>query len=148
MFNYVISANAIDIDAPVEKVWDILVDVASYGEWNPFTPRVDTSFEVGSPVILHINMGPFRLRQPESIQALEPASLVAWGMTMGARFLLHTRREQRLTALGGTGCRYETSDAFSGLLAPVVVLLLGRVIRRGFNDIAQALKERAETPVG
>ena len=144
MFNQVISANAIDIDAPAERVWDILIDVANYAEWNPFTPGVETSFEVGSPVLLHVRLGPLKLRQREWIQAVEPPSLVAWDSTMGVRLLLHTHRDQRLAALGETSCRYETSIAFSGVLAPVVVLLCGRAIRSGFNSVAQALKQHAE----
>ena len=144
MFKQVISANAIDIDAPAERVWDILMDVANYPEWNTFTPRADTSFEIGAPINLHVNMGPFKRNQREFIQAVEPPSLVAWDMTMGARFLLFTHREQRLTALSETRCRYDSSLAFSGLLAPVVVLLFGRLIRRGFNSAAEALKKRTE----
>ena len=144
MFKQVVSADPIDIEAPAQRVWDILLDVEKYGEWNPFTPRVDTNFEVGSPVVLHVNMGPVKLKQPELIQAVEPPRLLAWGMTMGAHFLLFTRREQRLQALSETSCRYETSDSFSGLLTPLIMLLCGRLIRRGFNDVARALKVRSQ----
>ena len=144
MFNLVVSADPIDIQAPAQAVWDILVDVGKYGEWNPFSTRVETTLEVGSPVDLYVDMGLFKIRQPELVQAVEPPELLAWGMTMGARFLLFTRREQRLEPLGETSCRYHTSDAFSGLLGPLIVLLFGRIIRRGFNDVARALKTRAE----
>ena len=144
MFNHAVSADPIDIRAPAQAVWDILVDVEKYGEWNPFSTRVETTLEVGSPVDLYVDMGLFKIKQPELIQAVEPPVLLAWGMTMGARFLLFTRREQRLEALSEASCRYYTTDAFSGLLAPLIVLLFGRIIRRGFNDVARALKARAE----
>ena len=144
MFNHAVSADPIDIHAPAQAVWDILVGVEKYGEWNPFSTRVETTLEVGSPVDLYVDMGLFKIKQPELIQAVEPPVLLAWGMTMGARFLLFTRREQRLEALSEASCRYYTTDAFSGLLAPLIVLLFGRIIRRGFNDVARALKARAE----
>ncbi len=144
MFNHVVSADPIDIHAPAEAVWSILVDVEKYGEWNPFSTRVETTLEVGSPVDLYVDMGLFKIKQPELIQAVEPPEMLAWGMTMGARFLLFTSREQRLEVLDETSCRYHTNDAFSGLLAPLIVGLLGRIIRRGFNDVARALKARAE----
>ena len=144
MFNQVVSADPIDIEAPAERVWEILMDVEKYGDWNPFTPRVDTSFEIGSPVDLYVNMGPVKIKQPELIQAVDPPRLLAWGMTMGAHFLLFTRREQRLVTTGSASCRYETGDAFSGLLTPLIMLLCGRLIRRGFNDVARALKAHAE----
>lgn len=144
MFDRAVSSEPIDIDAPAEAVWDILADVDRYGEWNPFSFRVETTLEVGSRVDLHVNMGPFKIKQAELIQAVEPPSLLAWGLTMGSRLLLFTSRDQRLQVLSETRCRYSTTDAFSGLLAPVITLLFGRIIRRGFNDVARALKARAE----
>ena len=145
MFNWVVKSDALDIEASAERVWDILIDVDRYGEWNPFTFRVVTSLKVGAPVDLHVDMGPYKVTQQQQIQAVEPPGLLAWGMTMGARFLMFTRREQRVQRLGEARCRYETSDAFTGLLAPFVVLLFGRLVRRGFNNVARALKERAES---
>jgi uncharacterized protein YndB with AHSA1/START domain len=37
----------IEIDAPIEQVWAVLSDLPRYGEWNPFTPRVDGHLAVG-----------------------------------------------------------------------------------------------------
>ena len=85
-----------------------------------------------------------KLKQPEWIESVQRPHLLAWGTKVGNRFLLSARREQRLEALGETRCRYLTTDAFNGLLTPLVVLLFGRLIRRGFNDMARALKARAE----
>ena len=147
MFHHVVSSDAIEIQVPVERVWEVLMDLERYCDWNPFTTRVDTSLEVGSPVDLYVTLGPFKLKQPERIQAVDPPSLLAWGMIMGARWLLVTCREQRLEALSDTRCRYTTTDTFTGVLTPLVVLLFGGLIRRGFNAMARALKERTEEGV-
>ena len=147
IFRHAIGSDSVEIEAPAHRVWEILVDVERYGEWNPFTTRVDTSLEVGSPVDLYVTLGPFKLRQPESIQDVVPPRLLAWGMVMGARWLLETRREQRLEPLSDSRCRYTTTDAFAGVLAPLAVLSFGGLIRRGFNAVAVALKERAEAEV-
>ena len=40
----------IEIDCGIERVWQILCDLPSYPEWNPFTPRVESSLRVGDPV--------------------------------------------------------------------------------------------------
>lgn len=146
-FRHIVSSDSVEIEAPATRVWEILVNVERYGEWNPFTTRVDTSLEVGSPVDLYVTLGPFRLRQPESIQDVVPPHLLVWGMVMRARWLLETRREQRLEPLGESRCRYVTTDAFTGVLTPLVVLSFGGLIRRGFNAMAVALKERAEAEV-
>ena len=148
MFRYLVASDPVEIYAPIERVWEILVDFERYREWNPFTTRVEANLEIGSPVMLHVTLGRLKRKQPERIETVEPPQLLAWGVTMGARFLLVARREQRLEALGATRCRYSTTDATTGLLTPLVALLFGRLIRQGFNDMAAALKTRAESPRG
>lgn len=146
VFRHLIRSEAVEIEAPIDRVWSILVDFERYGEWNPFTTRVDGDPEVGAPVDLHVTLGSLRVVQPERIEAVEGPQLLAWGMRMGHRLLLSARRDQHLEPLGATRCRYHTTDALRGLHTPLVVLLFGRLIRRGFNDMARALKARAEDP--
>lgn len=144
MFKHLVSSDTVEIEVPIERVWDILVDVERYGEWNPFTPRVRTDFEIGSPVDLYVTLGPFKLKQLERIEAVDRPHLLAWSTKIGACVLLSALREQRLERLDERRCSYLTTDAFTGLLAPLVMLLFGRLVRRGFNDVAWALKRHAE----
>ena len=72
MFRHVVRSDAIDIDAPVERVWEVLTDFERYGEWNPFTTRVDANLEVGASVSLRVVLGPLRVRQGVRIEAVEP----------------------------------------------------------------------------
>lgn len=155
MFKQLISSDAVEIEAPIERVWEILVDVERYGEWNPFTPQVETDFGIGSRVDLRVAMGPLKLRQVERIEAVDPPRLLVWSTKMGHPVLLSALREQCLEALGESRCRYVTTDAFAGLLTPLVMLLFGQLVRRGFNDVALGLKAQAEgvsesgsTPLG
>ena len=46
LFDQFVSAE-VDIAAPIEQVWDILVDLEQYQAWNPFTYRVESSLNVG-----------------------------------------------------------------------------------------------------
>ena len=144
VFQFVVASDPVEIEAPAERVWDILVDFERYGEWNPFTTRVDASLEIGAPVMLHVTLGRLKRKQPERIETVEPPQLLAWGTTMGHPLLLSALREQRVEPLSESRCRYLTTDATSGLLTPLVALLFGHLIRQGFNDMAAALKTRAE----
>jgi hypothetical protein len=138
---------AAEIDAPPERVWEILEDLGAYAEWNPFTPRIDASLVPGEPVVLHVAMRPGRplLVQREVCTAHDPVRReLGWGMTLGARFLLRADRVQRVEAGPGGGARYYTADTFSGLLTPLVMALYRADIQRGFEGVARALKERAE----
>ena len=66
-------SDEVTIEAPVELVWDILLDFAHYGEWNTFCPsaRVD-SLELGSSVDMMVNLGGNLSRQVEYLCRVEP----------------------------------------------------------------------------
>ena len=147
MFSYTIRADPVTIDAPVETVWRVLTDFDRYGEWNPFTPVVTAEPKLGGRVDMRVAMRRRQLAQTATICTLDPPSLLAWRVLVGAPWLLQAMREQRLEVLGDDVCRYTTSDAFNGLLTPVVIALSGSFVRRGFNAAAEALKRRAEAEV-
>ena len=138
------SSEAMRIDAPAGVVWDVLTDAKSYGDWNPFTTRLDTDFEVNSPIHLHIVMGPYRMDRKEWVRVVEPPHRLEWDTRVLARFLLYSSKEQRVTALGETSCTYHTTDLFSGLLTPLIMSLFRKRIVRGFDETALALKRRCE----
>ena len=41
-------ATAIDIDAPADAIWRVLVDFPAYPEWNPFIRRITGEAKVGA----------------------------------------------------------------------------------------------------
>ena len=41
-------ATAIDIDAPADAIWRVLVDFPAYPEWNPFIRRIAGEAKVGA----------------------------------------------------------------------------------------------------
>ena len=144
MFSHAIRSDTVEIDAPIELVWEVLTDVARYGEWNPFTTCRNADLKVGQPVHLDVRLGLYRRRQTEWVRDLEPPNLLSWGMHMGAPFLLDSLREQRLTALSESRCSYRSTDFLDGWLTPLAALSFGGIVRRGFNDVGAALKRRAE----
>lgn len=148
MASYTVRSDPVTIEAPVATVWRVLTDFDRYGDWNPFTPHVKAELTVGARVDMRVTMGAFRLKQTEIICALEPPTRLAWRTTIGARWLLHAVREQRLEVLGDDTCRYSTQDEFTGVLMPLVILLTRGFVRRGFNAVAVALKRRAEAEAG
>lgn len=141
-FRREVSASA-EIDAPVDRVWAVLVDFARYPTWNPMTPRVEARLEVGAPAHLWVDM-PRRSRRrvTEWINRVEPGRTLCWGMHMGPRWLLCANRWQQLEALPQQRTRYTTVDRLSGLLAPLVMLLYGEPMRRGFQSVADGLATR------
>lgn len=133
------------IDAPPADVWAVLVDVAGYGEWNPFTPVATTTLEVGAPIDMRVKMDGLGITvsQRETIRAVDPGARLVWGMEMMLG-MVRAERTQTLTALPDGRTRYRTEDVIEGPLEPLVGLLMGGSIQRGFEGVARELKRRVE----
>ena len=144
MGKFEIRTDPIQINAPIDFVWAVLTEVDKYSRWNPFTPQVRTDFSIGSPANLLVRMGPAKFRITESVCAFEKPRLIAWKKKFGAPWLLLAVREQHLEQVGKTMCSYHNTDRLTGMLAPMVLACFGSYMRRGFDDVAEGLKEYAE----
>jgi hypothetical protein len=141
-----VAESSVEIHAPIDTVWGVLIDLDNYHAWNRFTPKVETTLEVGSPVLLHVQMTPKkRIRQKEWVRVVEPESELAWGMTMGHPILLRAHRSQTLTPLDARTTRYETVDEMHGILVPLVKMIYGNHIEHGFDALVEGLRIRAES---
>jgi F420H(2)-dependent quinone reductase len=141
-----VSSDAVDIEAPAELVWSVLVDFDRYGAWNPFTFRVETALELGADVLLHLPHPTaagktFTMR--EHLQMIDPPHHLQYG-TGADNPRMVAVRDQWVDHLGGGRSRYRTADAFEGEDAQTAYDAMGEWIREGFNATAHALKVRAE----
>jgi hypothetical protein len=151
---------SVEIDAPLDVVWQVMLDTESYGEWNPFVERAETPQPpaVGNPIVLHVVWaGGGRTRSPERISAIEPPSAdPATGETtallsyvyegLPAKLgLVRGTRHQRLRQVPGGPTSYDTVEEFRG---PLVRLAGPGRVADGFRRHAEALKRRAESLAG
>lgn len=141
------------IDAPLDLVWSVMLDVERYPEWNPFVRRVECAGapHVGQPLRLHVTWANGRGNvSPERITVLEPPSgerprTATLGYVyegLPARLgLVRGIRWQRLTQEPGGPTRYATVEEFRG---PLVRLAGPARVADGFARHAAALRSRAE----
>ena len=132
------------IQAPRQVVWDVLMDLDNYSKWNSFTPKVETNFELGTTVILHVNMNGNGklLKQKEQILWVKEGESVAWGIP--TKFPVKTERAQILRTVDAHTTEYITYDKFWGVLTPLVMMLYRKKIQAGFDAVAAGLKVRCE----
>lgn len=136
----------IEIDAPPDRVWGHLIDVARYPRWNPWTLQVTGYPEPGAAIELLTDLGgdgELRLERAV-IRRWERGRELQWEARRGPSWLLRHVRVQRVVALPTGGCRYISEDSYRGLLAPLAERRERDLLRRAAQRMAAALKQRAE----
>lgn len=128
--------------APTSLVWTRVADVMAWPEWLPTVTRV----EAASSRVLAVGSS-FRVHQPKlrpatwTVSQLSPGRNFVWeSSTPGLRMWANHTVEP--SGHGGTLITLEFR--FSGLLAPVAALLVGRLTQRYLATEAESLKARAE----
>ena len=132
------------IDAPVEVVWEVLTDTASYPDWNPLVRRFEGALEVGA--VARATFEPFsgrRLRNRVTVTSVEPPHRLAWAGRMGADRLLRGEHVYELSRRDG-GTALVNAEVFDGWLLPLARVILARTLP-AYERNSQAIKVRAET---
>jgi hypothetical protein len=132
------------IDCDHEDIWNALTDLGNYHIWNPFTPKVETNWQIGDKVILTVQMkeGKKPIKQIEYITRYDAVTELAWGMKWG--IFLKAERVQQISIDTNGKTSYFTEDIIEGMLSPIVHLLYGKSIQAGFDALAKSLKKYIE----
>ena len=135
----------IEISAAPERVWQVLMDFESFPEWNPFMRRA--SGEVKEGARLEIHMQPSGSRgmtfRPTVLKA-EPNRELRWLGRLGIPGVFDGEHSFTIEPLDGNRLRFVQSERFTGVLVPLMMLMVEKDTQRGFEEMNQALKERAE----
>lgn len=131
------------IDAPPEQVWAVLTDFASWDEWNPTLQRTSGPPVVGTEVRMKLRLGPLNVPMRQQIRAVDPPRTLVWrSKQLVPASALDVVRTFVLHPVDGGRTSLVQSEKTTGFLAWVEVLLLGRLITKGYNDLARALAAR------
>jgi uncharacterized membrane protein len=127
------------IHAPVNVVWSVLTDIASWPTWMPdvksveadgsFSPGTRFRWRAGSAVI-----------KSEVIEA-EPGRSAVW---RGRTFGIDAVHAWRLVGRDAVSTSVETEESWSGLLPRVLPAYMGRALAKALNRGLAALKAESE----
>ena len=138
----------IEIQASAERVWQLLTDFASFPQWNPFVRRASGDIKVGKQ--LEVNIQPSGARgmtfRPTVLKA-EPNQELRWLGHLLMPGLFDGEHIFTIEPLGNNRVRFVQREIFTGLLVPLFTRGLDTDTRRGFEEMNQALKARAEGAV-
>ena len=136
--------SSIDIEAPLDRVWAILADLAAYPEWNPFTTRVEGTLAVGEKLRLQVILGGKPQERTHIVSRVEPNVALCWTIRTKQPWLIRGERCKTLEALPGGRTRYKNDEHVQGLLSTPIAWGYGPQVQEGLDATGRALQARAE----
>lgn len=134
------------IEASAERVWAILTDFARYPEWNPFIRTIEGDPRVGARLRARIQpSGGKGMTFRPTVLVADPGRELRW---IGHLFLPGIFDGEHYFAIRPHSDRsvvFQHGEEFRGLLIPFMRTSLDRDTRRGFAEMNEALKARAES---
>jgi hypothetical protein len=134
-----------EIQAPAERVWQVLTDFASYQEWNPFIRRIRGQPKEGKRLRVYIELpgAKGRIFRPKVLKA-ELNRELRWLGRLLIPGLFDGDHIFTIGHIGNKRVRFVQQKIFSGLLVSFLLHGMDMKIRLGFEQMNQALKLRAE----
>jgi hypothetical protein len=136
--------NEIIISAPVEQVWDILIDLDKYGEWNPLLYQAAGIVEVGETVVIHAKTASKDMKFMCKVTRVEPLREFAWRFPVIHPILFRGEHIFRIERLSENETQFIDREWFKGLLLPTQAKDLKTNGLLAMVEMGKALKDRAE----
>ena len=140
----------IEINASPERTWQVLTNFSALPEWNPYIRSAEGELQVGGRLKVYIkaSKGMGMSFRPTVLKA-EPNRELRWigrflipGLFDGEHFFT-------IEPLGEERARFVHGEVFKGILVPVMAAMgVFKNAHVGFEEMNQALKERAEQSPG
>jgi hypothetical protein len=140
---------SITISAPPSAVRKVFLDFPAYPEWNPFITFMESSTETPEKGTQLRFVGNGRVFKPIVVE--NTPERFSWiGELLGSWFLSgnHIFEFEPFGEAGANGetegCKLVHKENFSGIMAGLLFLLVGKKLEKAFKDMNVALKARVE----
>lgn len=133
----------IQICAPIQKVWSVLVDFHRYGEWNPFIYAISGEAKEDSKIRISIRTPSGKTRNYEPvIMSVKEGHELRW---VGKSLLLQGEHVFMLESINAETTRFLQFEIFHGMLSSFFGKGSENDIAEGFALMNKALKRKAES---
>ena len=135
----------IDIDAPPQRVWQVLTDFEAYPSWNPLLRSLEGKLQIGDQIVVSVQQ-PGRKTSVirPTVLTVEPNRELRWTGGLFLPGLFDGEHALVIEPRGEGGARFMHYELYRGLLVTPLLSMMSGKIRGGFQAMNQALKERAE----
>ena len=129
------------IDAPPERVWQVLTDFAAFPDWNPLLREIRGELVVGKRLYVKLALGKHAVPIKPVVVRVEPNRALVWRGSLPIPGLFRGQHAFELEPQGQSQTRFHHWERFDGVL----VRLLGSVLeqtKRAFEQMNVALDRR------
>jgi hypothetical protein len=132
----------IEINAPAERVWQILTDPARFPEWNPFIHKLKGTIATGEHIEVLLGESPDKtMTFKPTVLEVTPNRTFRWLGNLFIGGLFDGEHIFEIEPLAPDRVRFIQREKFKGILVPVFNF---DGTKRGFEAMNRALKARAE----
>ena len=137
-------ATDIIINAPKEKVWQVLTDFANYSAWNKFMSSVTGNLAEGEKLEIVIHPGKKTMKFKPVVIKYDPEHCFVWCGGMISKKLFAGEHSFELQTITPTITKLIHKETFSGILAKAIFSKIKDDTHAGFQAMNVALKQRVE----
>lgn len=134
-------ATRIDIHAPAEKIWRLLIDLPRWPQWNSTVERTVGNIERGAKVTVFVKQSPGRAF-PLRVTQLDAPHRMVWAGGMPFGLFTGTRVYELAAPVAGTAV-FSMREDYTGPLAGLISKSIPD-LQPAFEEFAQCLKREAE----
>jgi hypothetical protein len=130
------------INAPVSKVWNILLDIEHYPKWNPSIAKIWGTLKEGRIIFAHIL--PLKSVFPLQIISLKERQELIWKGTVLSSGIMKGEHYFQLKDLGNGQTELQHGERFTGLVSTFIPSVLISRMQENYKYHNEKLKIIAE----
>ncbi|MFA7405162.1 MAG: SRPBCC domain-containing protein [Pelobacteraceae bacterium] len=135
----------ITLEAPVERIWELLADCTLYPFWNPLFKQVTGRMVVGESMNFMVSLPditPFLIKP--KVLSVKPAKGFCWQQTLYFAGLFSWKYCTELEVISLQHSKYIQKFHFGGILGPLSSLAMRGEVTAGLSKMNEALRRWGE----
>jgi len=136
----------IQILSKSDKVWEILMDLPGWSDWNPIVNKIEGNLEVGAELLITMSdgKGGDGKRYKSIITSIDEKKRFSFIATMMAKFMFSADRIIELED-SQEGTLFIQREIYTGLMVSLFWKKLSTEAMAMLNSMNKALKKKAES---
>ncbi|PKN12428.1 MAG: SRPBCC domain-containing protein [Deltaproteobacteria bacterium HGW-Deltaproteobacteria-4] len=135
----------ITLDAPLDRVRELLADTGLYPQWHPLFPQVSGEIGVGKGIDVSVALPGIKLFSVRAtIQEESAGRLLCWRYSYPLPGLFSWTYRHEIVELERGRVKFVQDSTYAGLLAPLYHLGMKNPLQRGMAELNKAVQRWGE----